>query len=106
MFAAVMSSGMYSMSTDLYDMRSQTFPHAMHLQSWLAPALLAAGAPLTLAAQALAEPINGSVGAKQADALAQTVSQCLHRDFAMCKVVRKLVGGTCLTVVRNAHMSQ
>lgn len=46
--------------------------------SWLGPALLAAGAPLTLAAQALAEPINGSVGAKQADAIAQTAKDTVQ----------------------------
>ena len=44
-------------------------------QAWLAPTLLAAGASPLLAAQALAEPLNGSVGAKQADAIAQTVSR-------------------------------
>lgn len=46
----------------------------------LAAVLLAAGAPLVLAAQALAEPLNSSVGAKQADAIAQTASVA-HRCF-------------------------
>ena len=50
------------------------------LQAWLAGALLAAGAPLALAAQALAEPLNGSVGAKQADALAQTAAQVVTEN--------------------------
>jgi hypothetical protein len=52
-------------------------------QAWLAPTLLAAGASPLLAAQALAEPLNGSVGAKQADAIAQTVSRARSVQASM-----------------------
>lgn len=52
-------------------------PSAM---AWLAGALLAAGAPLTLAAAALAEPLNGSVGAKQADAVVKTATELVTEN--------------------------
>lgn len=52
----------------------------MSPQAWLAGALLAAGAPLTMAAQALAEPLNGSVGAKQADAVVQTATELVTEN--------------------------
>ena len=45
--------------------------------AWLAASLLSVGAPLTLAAQALAEPLNSSVGAKQASCLLSAMPCCL-----------------------------